>query len=153
MTAQASLHAGERIVGHGIDLVEVDRFARLLDQHAERADARLFTRGELDYAAANPRRRAEHLAVRFAAKEAALKALGTGWAGGIAWTDVEVIRDADGRPELRVTGRAAEIATHRGIRRWHVSLTHVRGMAMASVIATGRADDAASPTGQPHRAQ
>jgi holo-[acyl-carrier protein] synthase len=136
MTSQAPLHAGERIVGHGIDLVEVERFARLLEQHAGRADHRLFTSAELDYAAANPRRRAEHLAARFAAKEAALKALGTGWSQGIAWTDVEVIREAAGRPELCVTGRAAGIAQEHGITRWHVSLTHVRGMAMASVLAT-----------------
>ncbi|MFW6335616.1 MAG: holo-ACP synthase [Phycisphaeraceae bacterium] len=139
MTSQPSLHAGERIVGHGIDLVEVERFARLLDHHADRADARLFTPGELEYAATNQKRRAEHLAVRFAAKEAALKALGTGWARGIAWTDVEVIRDGEGRPELRVTGRADEVAQERGITRWHVSLTHVRGMAMASVLAAGPA--------------
>lgn len=139
MIPQASLYAGERVVGHGIDLVEVERFARLLDHHADRADARLFTPAELDYAAANPKRRAEHLAARFAAKEAALKALGTGWARGIAWTDVEVRRDADGRPGLSVTGCAAALAAERGIARWHVSLTHVRGAALASVLATGPA--------------
>lgn len=139
MTSQAPIHKGERILGHGIDLVEVERFARLLERHAGRADDRLFTHAELEYAAANPKRRAEHLAARFAAKEASLKALGTGWARGIAWTEVEVIRNADGRPELRVTGRAAEIAKDHSITRWHVSLTHVRGTAMASVLATAAA--------------
>lgn len=147
MTPAHPTLAGERIVGHGIDLVEVERFAKLLEQHAQRADERLFTRAELDYASANPRRRDEHLAVRFAAKEAALKALGTGWSRGIAWTDVEVIRDAEGRPELRITGRADEVARERGITRWHVSLTHVRGMAMASVLAAGPCEHAASPVG------
>lgn len=136
MTPPIPCHAGERIVGHGIDLVEVQRFARLLDHHGQRAEARLFTPAELDYASANRRRRHEHLAVRFAAKEAALKALGTGWSRGIAWTDVEITRDANGRPELGVTGRAAAIAEELGITRWHVSLTHVPGTAMASVIAT-----------------
>ena len=79
----------------------------------------------------------EHLAARFAAKEAALKALGTGWSEGVGWTDVEVVRDAIGRPGLMVTGKAAEIAAGRGIEAWHVSLTHTGTHAMASVIAEG----------------
>lgn len=126
---------GERIVGHGLDLVDIDRFAAFIERHAERAVPRLFTEAEADYARANPKRRIEHLAARFAAKEAALKALGTGWARGIAWTDVEVCRDAAGRPTLRLSGRAGEIAAERGIARIEISLTHTPAFAAASAIA------------------
>ncbi len=84
------------ILGHGIDLVEVARVQGMLDTHGERFLARCFTAGEQAYCAANAARMAEHLAGRFAAKEAVLKVLGTGWSGGIAWTDVEVVREARG---------------------------------------------------------
>ena len=131
--------ACERILGHGIDLVEVERFARLLSAHGDHALDRLFTPAERAYAGGNPHRRAEHLAARFAAKEAALKALGTGWARGIAWTDLEVNRNTAGRPELAVTGVAGDIARDLGVTRWTLSLTHVRGLAAASVLALGDA--------------
>lgn len=123
------------IVGHGIDLVEVARIERLLDEQGDRFLDRCFTPGERAYADKSTKRRSEHLAARFAAKEAALKALGTGWAEGVGWTDVEVVRDGAGCPSLRVTGRAAELAAGRGITTWHVSLSHTETHAMASVIA------------------
>ena len=125
-----------RIIGHGIDLVEVSRIAEMLDKHAERFVDRVFTKAEAAHGDGK-RRRAEHLAARFAAKEAALKALGTGWAGGIAWTDIEVVSLPSGQPSLHVTGRAAEIAQSRGVREWHISITHTDAQAMASVIAVG----------------
>ncbi len=125
------------IVGHGIDLVETSRMAGMLSRHEGRMLARVFTPGEQAYCEANVKRRVEHYAARFAAKEAALKALGTGWSGGIAWTDVSVVREASGRPRLEVVGVAAEVALDLGVRRWWVSLSHVEGMAMASVIAQG----------------
>lgn len=118
---------------HGIDIVEIARFAELLDRHPDRARARLFTRGELDYAAGK-KRELEHLAARFAAKEAALKALGTGWADGIAWTDVEVTRDHAGRPGLALHARAADLALAQGIAHWAVSLSHTERYATASVV-------------------
>ncbi len=124
------------VLGHGIDLTETARIGSMLDEHAERFLERCFTPREVADAGDGPRR-VEHLAARFAAKEAALKALGTGWSRGVGWTDVEVVRTASGRPELRVTGRAAEIAAERGVTRWHVSLTHTKGHAVASVIAEG----------------
>jgi len=121
---------------HGIDLVEVGRIAAMLASHGERFLARVYTPDERAHGAGTPRH-ADHLAARFAAKEAALKALGTGWSGGIAWTDVEVFRAADGRPHLRLHGRAAELAAEQGLEHWSVSITHTGGMAAASVIGWG----------------
>jgi len=123
-------------IAHGVDIVENERFATLLDRHPERARRRLFTEAELAYAAGK-KREIEHLAARFAAKEAVLKALGTGWAGGIAWTDVEVTRADTGRPGVLLTGLAAETAAQLGISAWLLSLSHTEHYAMASAIALG----------------
>lgn len=124
------------ILGHGIDLAETARIAAMLADHGDRFLERCFTPREIADSGDGPRR-VEHLAARFAAKEAALKALGTGWSRGVGWTDIEVVRAASGKPDLVVTGRAAEIARDAGITRWHVSLTHTRDHAVASVIAEG----------------
>lgn len=128
-----------RIVGHGVDIVEVARIARMIDDHGERFLARVFTPAERAYADDSPVRRAERLAARFAAKEAAFKALGTGWAGGISWSECEVVRDASGRPGLVAHGRFAEVAASLGVRAWWLSLSHVDSHAVASVIAQGDA--------------
>ena len=125
-------------IAHGIDAVEVARLAQSVERHGQRFLDRVFTSAEQAYAVSSLKRRDEHLAARFAAKEAVLKALGTGWRSGIAWTDVEVVRSASGEPTLRLTGRAASIADEHGIAGWMVSLTHTRGLALASVIAFGR---------------
>ena len=125
-----------RIIGHGIDLVEVGRIERMLDDHGERFLRRCFTHAERDHAE-GAGSRCERYAARFACKEAALKALGTGWRGGIAWTDIAVVNDAAGRPLLEVTGRSSELAARLGIARWHVSLSHSGGYAIASVLAVG----------------
>jgi holo-[acyl-carrier protein] synthase len=135
------------IVGHGIDLADVARLGAMVERHGTRFLDRVFTQDEQAYALASVKRRDEHLAARFAAKEAALKALGTGWSGGIAWTDIEVRRDAAGVPGLHVTGEAARRAHDLGVTRWHVSLSHTvageAGLAIASVIAEG--DGAGAP--------
>lgn len=123
------------IIGHGIDLTPVDRIARMIDDHGDRFLARVFTPAELALNADHARR-AEHLAGRFAAKEAVLKALGTGWSGGIAWTDVEVIATG-GAPEVRLHNEAARVASSRGVARWSLSISHAAGLAMASAIAIG----------------
>jgi holo-[acyl-carrier protein] synthase len=123
-------------IAHGVDIVEIDRFARLLDHHPDRGRARLFTKAELEYAAGK-KREVEHLAVRFAAKEAVFKALGTGWANGLAWTDIEVTRDDAGRPGVILHNRAAELATEQHITAWLISLSHTEKSAIASVIALG----------------
>lgn len=124
-------------VAHGIDAVEVARIAQMRAEHGDRFMARCFTAAEAAYAESS-RRRDEHLAARFAAKEAVLKALGTGWRSGIAWTDVEVVALPSGAPEIRLGGRAAEIAAEQRIDRWLVSLTHTEQMALASVIGLAR---------------
>jgi len=124
------------IIGHGVDIVETARIERMLGDHPERFLERVFTPTE-QADSDSPKRRHEHLAARFAAKEAALKALGTGWSQGIGWTDIEVVRAESGKPSLKITGRAAEIAEDLGIKRWHVSLSHAEQYAMASVIAEG----------------
>ena len=121
------------IVGLGIDLVETARLARILEEHGGRFEARVFTADEL----ADCRRRKDRvqaLAARFAAKEACMKALGTGWSEGVGFGQIEVVRSANGRPELRLHGVAAERARSAGAVRWHVSLTHQDGIAGAVVV-------------------
>ena len=124
------------IVGHGIDIVEVARIADLIARHGERFLSRLFSDAERAYAARRPAKTAEHLAARFAAKEAVLKVLGTGLRHGIEWRDVEVVRLPTGRPTLRLSGKAAEVADGLGIAEWHLSLSHVAAHAIASAIAS-----------------
>lgn len=124
------------IVGHGIDLTSVDRIREMVVDHGDRFLDRVFTIAERESAMkqANDSKRAEHLAGRFAAKEAALKALGTGWRDGIAWTDVEVLNQPSGAPSLRLHGKALEIADSLGARMYHVSISHAANVATASVI-------------------
>lgn len=122
------------ITGHGIDIVEVARIRELIDRHGDRFLARCFTERELAYARERPKRFAEHLAARFAAKEAVLKVLGTGLRHGIGWSDIEVVRQPTGEPRVLLRGEAAAHAVRRGIERWHLSLSHVPGHATASAI-------------------
>lgn len=122
------------IVGHGLDLVELARIERMLADHGERFREKCFTPRE--QAAADATARAsEHLAGRFAAKEAVLKALSTGWRHGIAWTDIEVLADDSGRPVVQLSGQAARFADTMSARRWWLSISHTAGYAMASVLA------------------
>ncbi len=123
-----------RIIGHGIDITQIKRIAEMIERHGDRFLERVYTTGER--ASATERKRStEHFAARFAAKEAALKALGTGWRNGIAWTDIEVVNDLAGKPSLRISGQAARIAADLGITQWWVSLSHTSDAAVASVIA------------------
>src|SRR5436190_22120805 len=92
------------IIGHGIDIVETARIRRLVEHHREHFLDRCFTVREQMYCSRNPKRYLEHLAGRFAAKEAVLKVLGTGWRGGIAWTDIEILPAASGQLLLTLTG-------------------------------------------------
>ena len=120
------------LLGIGIDLIEVARIARrLADDGAALRDA-VFTPAEIAYCDGKhfP---AQHFAARFAAKEAAFKALAVGPADGVAWREVEIVSEA-GVPVLALTGRAREIADRRGVRRAFVSLTHIQELAAASVI-------------------
>lgn len=125
-----------RIIGHGIDMVETSRIARMLEQHGEAFLTRCFTAAEQLYAS-DKQRRIEHLAGRFAAKEAILKVLGTGWSGGIAWTDAEVVRQLSGKPTVVLHGQCARIAHDLGIDQWWVSISHISTHAIASAIGVG----------------
>jgi len=122
------------IVGHGIDIVETARIRRLIDEHGAHFLDRVFTAAEQAYCNASRKRSLEHFAGRFAAKEAVLKVLGTGWRGGIAWTDIEVVKEPSGQPQVKLTGECARIATERGILLWHISISHIETHATASAI-------------------
>lgn len=121
----------------GVDIVEIDRLRRAVEQHGERFLARLYTPAEL----ARYGHRLPELAARFAAKEAVSKALGVGLRylnpQGIAWHDVEVLSDDLGKPVLRLSGRALALAKEQGLREWAISLSHSRDHAIALVVAAG----------------
>lgn len=121
------------ILGLGTDLARASRFRAFLDQGKTALLERLFTDAERTYAAgkSDP---APNLAARFAAKEACLKALGLGWREGIGWHDMEVVPDALGRPDLVLSGRAAEIAQQKGVNAVHLSYSHEGDYAVATVI-------------------
>jgi holo-[acyl-carrier protein] synthase len=121
------------IIGVGIDVVPVERFAAVLER-TPALEARLFTDTELTTGTGG-RRTHESLAARFAAKEALAKALGA--PGGMLWTDAEIVTDLYGRPHLDVRGTVAARAKELGVTRWHVSLSHDGGIASATVIAEG----------------
>ena len=125
-----------RILGHGVDMVNCERLRSSVERHGEKFLSRVFTEAELDYCLSR-KRRMEHLAGRFAAKEAVLKVLGTGWRGGIAWTDIEVGNDPAGRPLVLLRGRCKEIADRLGLREICVSISHIETHAIASAIGTG----------------
>ncbi len=127
-----------RIIGHGIDLVEVERIRAALERHGDRFTKRLFTTGEQLQAGTGPLR-VQFFAGRFAAKEAVMKALGTGWARGVAWADIDVHRLSSGKPEIRLSGKCQQIAETLGIGRWEVSITHTGTHAAASVVAVAAA--------------
>jgi len=121
------------IVGTGVDITETARIEQALQRHGERFSKRLYTPQEIAYCE-QFKNRAERFAARFAAKEAAFKALGTGWREGVRWLDVEVRHQPSGKPELVLTGRAAETARALGVTRTAVSLSHSNRYAIAQVI-------------------
>jgi len=121
------------IVGTGIDIAEVPRIRQSIERFGERFLQRIFTAGEIRYCDSKANR-AERYAARFAAKEAAMKALGTGWNHGVRWVDCEVVRQAGGRPTLLFHGKAGEFAAKLGVKNIAVSLTHTAEQAMAQVI-------------------
>jgi holo-[acyl-carrier protein] synthase len=122
------------IVAHGIDLVDCPRIEQMMRRHGERFIMRVFTAAEQAYAQAN-KNDVEKLAGRFAAKEAILKLMGTGWRGKIAWTDIEIINNAAGQPEVTLGGEVGRIADKLGIKHISVSITHTANFAIASAVA------------------
>ena len=121
------------IFGTGIDIVEISRFERFIRENNTMLFNRLFTEREQAYCASH-KRSAQHYALRFAAKEAFVKALGTGIRDGITWLDMEVTNDPSGKPELGLTGRGAELFKSHGLARTLLSLSHDGNYAIASVI-------------------
>jgi len=127
------------ILGTGIDLAEVDRIRRSVERFGERFVRRIFTPAEIAYA--DPKaNRFERYAARFAAKEAGMKAIGTGWKHGVRWLDFEVVNQPSGRPTLVLHGRAAQIAASLGVRSISLSLTHTAATGMAFVVLEGSRD-------------
>jgi len=121
------------IVGMGIDLAEVKRVEAAIARHGRAFLERVFTPAEIRYCEKH-RHAAERYAARFAAKEAAMKALGTGWRRGVRWVDLEVANLPTGRPTLKLYGRSKQLAEEMGVRRIALSLTHGSGFAFAQVI-------------------
>ena len=121
------------IVGTGIDITEVPRIAESIERFGERFLQRVFTEEEIRYCDSKANR-VERYAARFAAKEAAMKALGTGWNFGIRWRDIEVFRLPGSRPSLRFHGKAAEFANRLNTKNIALSLSHTPNQAIASVI-------------------
>jgi len=121
------------IVGTGVDIAETARLEQALERHGERFVKRLYTPREIAYCE-RFKNRAERYAARFAAKEAAFKALGTGWAEGVRWLDVEITHQPSGKPELALTGRAKELARQLGVTRAAVSISHSDRYVVAQVI-------------------
>jgi holo-[acyl-carrier protein] synthase len=119
--------------GIGVDICRVDRIAGSLERFGDRMRRRLFTPDELAYCERH-KDPLPHLAARFAAKEAASKALGTGMAGGVGWTQIEVLQPGGRVPELRFSGAALERFTTLGATRSHLSLSHDAGLAVACVV-------------------
>jgi len=121
------------IVGTGIDIAEVPRIREVIERHGERFLKRIFTEGEIQYCESKANR-VERYAARFAAKEAGMKAIGTGWNHGVRWRDLEVARKPGGRPTLVLHGKAAEFAAKLGATNIALSLTHTAEQAFAQVI-------------------
>lgn len=121
------------ILGTGIDLAEVPRIRASIERYGERFLNRVFTPLEIAYVERKANR-FERYAARFAAKEAGMKAIGTGWRGGITWHDFEVANEPSGRPTLRLSGRAAEVAAALKVRKVNLSLTHTADHGMAFVV-------------------
>jgi holo-[acyl-carrier protein] synthase len=121
------------IVGTGIDIAEVARLRQAIERFGQRFLERIFTAGEIRYCDSKANR-FERYAARFAAKEAAMKALGTGWNHGVRWQDCEVVRLPGGRPTIQFHGKAAEFAANLGANNAALSLSHTQEQAIAHVI-------------------
>jgi holo-[acyl-carrier protein] synthase len=124
------------ILGIGTDIIECPRIGRMIEQHGELFLRRVYTEREIRYCQAR-KHAIEHFAGRWAAKEAILKAIGTGWSRGIAWTDLEIRHGSHGQPRVLVCGGAKEAALQRGIANILITISHCRTYATAYAIAVG----------------
>ncbi len=123
------------ITGLGIDIIKIKRIGDLIDRWGDKFIKRIFTTGEIVYCQKKSPS-LQHYSARFSAKEAVFKMLGTGWRD-MRWKDIEVINDNLGKPEIKLSGRAREIADEKGIEKIHLSLTHEDEYAVAQVIGEG----------------
>ncbi len=123
-----------QVVGIGTDIVECLRIAQMIERHGEQFIGRVYTPHEIEYCSVR-KAATQHYSGRWAAKEAVLKAIGTGWVRGISWRDVEVINDMGGQPSIRLSGGALEICQKRGIDRVLISISHCRSHATAYALA------------------
>jgi len=121
------------IIGMGVDIAEVGRIQGAIERYGEVFLRRIYTRKEREYCE-KFKNKYERYAGRFAAKEAAMKALGTGWRRGVRWVDLEVVREASGRPTLELGGEAGKIAKQLGVKNIALSITHTASQALAQVI-------------------
>jgi holo-[acyl-carrier protein] synthase len=128
------------ILGVGTDIVECLRIARMIERHGELFIGRVYTDAEIEYCRSRLAA-TQHYAGRWAAKEAVLKALGTGWRRGIHWRDIEVVNDRDGRPTVKLRGAARDVMEQAGIQQLHVSISHCRSHAVAYVVAEGEVQE------------
>ena len=120
------------IFGIGADIIEVRRVEKLVARGRQYLET-IFTEKEMEYCEAKARK-SEHYAARYAAKEAILKALGTGWRGGLAYSDIEIINEESGKPQVFVRGEVKKYFDHHQIRRTSISLSHTREIAIALII-------------------
>jgi holo-[acyl-carrier protein] synthase len=127
------------IIGTGIDVIEVERIERALTRPkiGERFRARVYTSGEIEYCESRGKPRFQSYAARFAAKEATMKALGTGWNRNVGWSEIEVVRRRGSAPTIVLSGKAAAFAERKKVRGFHLSITHTTKEAIAHVIAEG----------------
>ena len=121
------------IIGLGVDIAEVRRVQAAIERRGARFLRRVYTPAEVEYCE-RFKNKFERYAGRFAAKEAAMKALGTGWSRGVRWLDIEVVREVSGRPTIVLAGQAAKIAGRLGVKRISLSITHTDEQALAQVI-------------------
>ena len=126
------------IVGTGIDIVECLRIAQMIERHGELFITRVYTDSEIEYCTTR-KAATQHYAGRWAAKEAVLKALGTGWRRGIGWRDIEIRNDKNGAPTVKLRGGARDVMEAAGIQAMHVTISHCRSFAVAYVVAEGEA--------------
>jgi len=126
-----------KIISHGIDLVDCARLQESIDRQGDRFLNRIFTESEREYCLGRKKGQIQSFAGRFAVKEAVMKVLGTGWAKGIAWTDIEVRNETNGRPVLCLHGECRRIAEDMGIEEIHISISHTETHAVGSAVGTG----------------
>lgn len=136
MNSTSKIRNGQSVIGIGTDIIECSRILQMIEKHGDVFLQRVYTQEEITYCSGRKAAN-QHYAGRWAAKEAVLKALGTGWAHGIQWTDVEVVNQQGGKPIIVLTNKALEISRDMGIVDMMISISHCKDYATAYATATG----------------